>query len=116
MESIQKTIIEKGTAISSQEALSDITPIDWSKDVLDGKYKDKTIIKSKDKEEIKYIRRRKIFNRVFCILLIIVAYGIALFSDMYGLPVVRVILIILMSVPLCIYMFFVIERFLQKRK
>lgn len=47
MESIQKTIIENGTAISSQEALSDIAPINWSKDVLDGKYKNKTIIKCK---------------------------------------------------------------------
>lgn len=51
MESIQKALIEKGTPISSQEALSDITPIDWSKDVLEGKYKDRIIIKSKDKED-----------------------------------------------------------------
>lgn len=51
MESIQKTIIERGTVISSQEALSDIIPIDWSKDVLDGKYQNETIIKCKDTEE-----------------------------------------------------------------
>lgn len=51
MESIQKTMIEKGTVISSQEVLSDITPIDWSKDVLDGKYKDKIIINGKESAE-----------------------------------------------------------------
>ena len=51
MESIQKTLIEKGTPISSQEALSGVIPINWSKDVLDGKCKDKTIIKSKESVE-----------------------------------------------------------------
>lgn len=44
-------ILTHGTVISSQEALSGIIPIDWNKDVLDGKCKDKTIIKSKDKED-----------------------------------------------------------------
>lgn len=52
MESIQKTIIEKGTAISSQEALSGITPINWSNDVLEGKYRDKVIVKYNEKEVI----------------------------------------------------------------
>lgn len=32
--------------ISSEEALKDITPIEWSEDVLNGKYKDQSIIKA----------------------------------------------------------------------
>ena len=57
MESIQKTIIERGTAISSQEALADITPIDWSKDVLDGKYRDKAIVKYDEKEVVEICKK-----------------------------------------------------------
>ena len=45
------SILTRGQVISSQEILSEITPIDWSKDVLNGDYKDKTIIKSKSTED-----------------------------------------------------------------
>ncbi len=44
-------ILNHGKSVSSQEALSDVTPIEWSEDVLSGKYKNKTIIKSKDGED-----------------------------------------------------------------
>lgn len=44
-------ILNHGKSVSSQEALSEVTPIEWSEDVLSGKYKDKTIIKSKDSED-----------------------------------------------------------------
>ena len=44
-------ILAHGTAISSQEALADSAPITWSEDVLNGKYKNKTIIKTKDNED-----------------------------------------------------------------
>lgn len=39
-------ILTHGKSISSQEALSDITPVEWDEDVLNGKYKKETIIKS----------------------------------------------------------------------
>ena len=52
MESMQKTILKNGTVISSQEALADITPINWSNDVLEGKYRDKVIVKYNEKEVI----------------------------------------------------------------
>ena len=45
------SILTRGQVISSQEILSEITPIEWSEDVLNGNHKDKTIIKSKDKED-----------------------------------------------------------------
>lgn len=41
-------IFTQGKKISSQEALSDVTPINWSNEVLNGDYQDKTIIKSKE--------------------------------------------------------------------
>ncbi|MCM1113535.1 MAG: hypothetical protein NC399_09810 [Muribaculum sp.] len=44
-------ILAHGQAVSSQEILSDITPVDWSEDVLSGKDKGKTIIKSKGEED-----------------------------------------------------------------
>ena len=40
------SVLAHGTAISTQEALADVTPINWSDDVIDGQYKNKTIIKS----------------------------------------------------------------------
>lgn len=40
-------IISKGTKISTEEALEDVTPINWSKEVLDGNYKGKVLIKNK---------------------------------------------------------------------
>ena len=43
-------ILTHGTAISSQEALSDINPINWSEDVLDGKYRNQIIIKAKEEK------------------------------------------------------------------
>lgn len=48
-------ILSHGKSISSQEALSDVTPVEWDEDVLSGKKKDKTIIKSangKDKWDV----------------------------------------------------------------
>lgn len=45
------TILSRGQVVSSQEILSEITPINWSEDVLSGNYKDKAIIKSKGKED-----------------------------------------------------------------
>lgn len=45
------SILTRGQVVSSQEILSEITPIEWSEDVLSGNYKDKTIIKSKGKED-----------------------------------------------------------------
>lgn len=39
-------ILNHGKSVSSQEALSEVTPIEWSEDALSGKYKNKTIIKS----------------------------------------------------------------------
>ena len=50
--SIQKLdvdyILTHGKSISSQEALSDITPVEWDEDVLNGKCKRETIIKATD--------------------------------------------------------------------
>lgn len=43
--------INKGNIISTEEALKDIIPIDWSDDVLAGKYKGKTLIKSKNEKQ-----------------------------------------------------------------
>ena len=40
------SVLAHGTAISTQEALADVMPINWSDDVMDGQYKNKTIIKS----------------------------------------------------------------------
>ncbi len=45
------SILTRGQVVSSQEILSEITPIEWSEDVLSGNHKDKTIIKSKGKED-----------------------------------------------------------------
>lgn len=44
-------ILTHGKAISSQEAIADIAPIEWDEDVLNGDYKGKVIIKSKCEEE-----------------------------------------------------------------
>lgn len=44
-------ILNHGKSVSSQEVLSEVAPIEWSEEVLSGKYKDKTIIKSKDSED-----------------------------------------------------------------
>ena len=41
------SVLAHGTVISTQEALVDVTPINWSDDVMDGQYKNETIIKSK---------------------------------------------------------------------
>lgn len=41
-------ILAHGTEISSQESMRDIVPVQWSQEVLDGKYKDIAIIRSKD--------------------------------------------------------------------
>lgn len=38
--------ILNGKTISMEESLKDITPVNWSKEVLDGAYKNDTIIKS----------------------------------------------------------------------
>ena len=37
-------LIQQGTTISTEEAIKDVTPIDWSEDVLAGKYRDQTIV------------------------------------------------------------------------
>ena len=42
-------ILAHGKTISSQEALADVVPVDWSEDVLNGMYQNKTIIKSSKK-------------------------------------------------------------------
>lgn len=42
-------MLSKGQKVSSQNALSDISPVSWSNDVLNGSYKDKTIVRSSDK-------------------------------------------------------------------
>ncbi|MEE1255547.1 MAG: hypothetical protein UHN47_03410 [Lachnospiraceae bacterium] len=44
-------ILGKGTQISSHEALQDAVVINWGKDVLNGKHKDTSIIKSKENED-----------------------------------------------------------------
>ena len=44
------SVLAHGTAIFTQEALADVTPINWSNDVMDGQYKDETIIKTKMEE------------------------------------------------------------------
>lgn len=44
-------IMDKGKKISSQEALKDIVPINWSDDVLEGKFKEETIIKMENDED-----------------------------------------------------------------
>lgn len=44
-------ILVHGRAISSQEVLEDVVPVNWSDDVLNGKYEKKTIIKSKKEED-----------------------------------------------------------------
>ena len=38
-------IIDEGKVISSEEALSDVVPVEWSEEVLQGKYKDVSIVK-----------------------------------------------------------------------
>lgn len=45
---LSKLANRKHTVISSKQALSDVTPINWSDDVLSGKRK---VIITKDKEE-----------------------------------------------------------------
>lgn len=45
------SVLAHGTAISTQEALADVTPINWSDDVMDGQYKNETIIKAKTEEK-----------------------------------------------------------------
>lgn len=40
--------INKDNIISMEKALEDIVPIDWNNDVLEGKYKTKTLIKTKN--------------------------------------------------------------------
>jgi len=44
-------MFSRGKAITSDEALSEITPIDWSNDTLAEKYRNSTIIKSKEEED-----------------------------------------------------------------
>lgn len=44
-------ILTHGKRISSQEALRDISPIEWSKDVLSERYKGNAIVKAKDEED-----------------------------------------------------------------
>jgi len=39
---VEKTL-KNGKEISMKEALSDVTPIEWSKDVLDGLHRDQAI-------------------------------------------------------------------------
>lgn len=46
-------ILNHGKIISSQEAISEVTPINWSNKVLHGDYVDRSIIESKDKNEVK---------------------------------------------------------------
>lgn len=46
-------ILAHGKVISSQEILKDACPVNWDKSVLDGKYRGKSIIKSKDEEDEK---------------------------------------------------------------
>ncbi len=43
-------ILTHGKKISSQEALNDIIPVEWNQNVLNGNYKDKAIIKSKEEK------------------------------------------------------------------
>lgn len=48
-------ILTHGKPVSSQEVLSDIIPVEWDEDVLNGNYKNETIIKSdngKDKWDV----------------------------------------------------------------
>lgn len=42
-------MLSKGQKVSSQSVLSDVSPVSWSNDVLNGSYKDKTIVQSSDK-------------------------------------------------------------------
>ena len=44
-------ILAHGKRISSHEALRDISPIEWSKDVLSERFKGNVIIKTKDEED-----------------------------------------------------------------
>ena len=39
-------ILSKGKPISTADSLEDVVPVSWSKDVLEGKAKSKTLIKS----------------------------------------------------------------------
>lgn len=43
-------VLGQAKKISSKEALKEIIPVEWSEDVLEGKYKGKSIIKAKDDE------------------------------------------------------------------
>lgn len=44
-------VLKQGKKLSSEEALKEIIPVEWSEDVLKGNYKGKSIIKAKDDEE-----------------------------------------------------------------
>ena len=43
-------IVGKGKIMSSQDAMEDIVPVQWSDDVLDGKCQGATLIKSQKNE------------------------------------------------------------------
>lgn len=45
------SIAGQGKIMSSQEAMEDIVPIQWSDDILNGKYRDAILIQSQKKEE-----------------------------------------------------------------
>lgn len=53
--------ILNGKTISMEESLKDITPVNWSKEVLDGVYKNDTIIKSV--EENSQQQSKKLINK-----------------------------------------------------
>lgn len=46
-------LIKAGTKISTEEGLKDVIPIDWSEDVLAGKYQNRPIVTTSSKSEEK---------------------------------------------------------------
>lgn len=55
--SINTNEIKCGKVVSSEEVLQDVTPVNWSEEVLTGKYRDTTIIKSSEKKGVQLVKK-----------------------------------------------------------
>lgn len=49
--------IKGGKVVSSKEVLEDVTPVNWSEEVLTGKYRDTPIIKSPEEKGVQLVKK-----------------------------------------------------------
>ena len=49
--------IKGGKVVSIEEALKDVTPVNWSEEVLTGKYRDTPIIKSNNEKGPQLVKK-----------------------------------------------------------